>query len=178
MKKFISLLVVVIVIGLVLGALLGARESPAPKGNGLADAVSGMADIPQLSLEGFSRASIELDPGSFSVLLASGCRELSMVTSQEQIYSISMGMEKAMGMRPLPHDLIGNMADEFGIEVLMVKVDSMSEGTYYAKLILKQGNKILNLDSRPSDAIAIAVRTGSPVYIKNELLEQYGRDIC
>ncbi len=178
MKKFISLLIVVIVIGVVLGALLGARESPVPKGNGLADAGSGMADIPQLSLEGFSRVSIELYPEAFSILLASGCRQLSMVTSQEQIYSISMGMEKAMGMRPLPHDLIGNMIGEFGIEVLMVKVESMREGTYYAKLILKQGNKILNMDSRPSDAIAIAVRTGSLVYVRNELLEQYGSDIC
>ena len=71
MKKFISLLVVVIIIAAALVTLLGAGESPATKGNGLADAGSGMADIPQLSLEGFSRVGIELDPGSFSILLAS-----------------------------------------------------------------------------------------------------------
>ncbi len=166
------MLIVVIAIGVVLGSLMGAREFSVP-GDG-----NGLGTIPQLSISGFSRVAVDLDPNGLAILLISGCRQLSMTTSQEQIYSIARGLDKTMGMRPLPHDLFGNMVGEFGIEVLMVKVESMRNGTYYAKLLLKQGNKILNMDSRPSDAISVALRTGSPVYVRNELMEGYGSDVC
>ncbi len=177
MRKFIALLAAVLALvtalGLVLSIILqGIPGLPAPGETG------GLGGIPQLSLDGFSEAEISLEPGGTAIILSSGCRRLSMVTSQEQVYSIAMGIEQNMGFRPLSHDLIGNMAGEFGIEVLMVKVESLKDGTYYAKLILRQGNKILSMDSRPSDAIAVAVRTESPVYVNGELLEKHGTDAC
>lgn len=172
MKKFISLIVSLVIVLTALGLILPfAPESPA----GGSPVTGG---IPQLSLEGFSEAEIGLDPGSLSILLSSGCRQLRMVTSQEQMQSIAMGLEGDMGFRPLSHDLMGNMLEGFGIEVLMVKLEDLREGTYYAKLLLGQGSNILNMDSRPSDAIALAARTGSPVYVRQSLLEKYGEEIC
>ena len=56
----------------------------------------------------------------------------------------------------------------------MVKVTHIKGGTYYAKLIIKQGNRILGLDSRPSDAVAIAVRAGADIFVNNRLM----RDVC
>jgi bifunctional DNase/RNase len=60
----------------------------------------------------------------------------------------------------------------------MVKIESFSGGAYFAKLLLQQGNKILNLDSRPSDAIAIAVRTNAPVYVSKDIMTMMGENVC
>jgi bifunctional DNase/RNase len=91
---------------------------------------------------------------------------------------IKNGMENSRYFRPNTHDLMQDELEMFEIKVLMVKIESFHEGTYYSKLILQQNNKILNLDSRPSDAISIAVRFGSPIYIKDDLMKQFGKNIC
>lgn len=172
MRKFPALLAIVLTAVAAAGVLAGGDWL---NSSGLAVETG---NIPQLSLEGFSKADIGLDPGMLSILLTSGCRQLSILTSPEQMQSIAMGLEGDMGFRPLTHDLMENVLEGFDIEVLMVKVEGMTEGTYYAKLLLRQSGRILNIDSRPSDAIAIALRAGSPVYVKQELLEKYGDDVC
>jgi bifunctional DNase/RNase len=60
----------------------------------------------------------------------------------------------------------------------MVKIVEIRNNTFIGRLILQQGNKVVSLDSRPSDGIAIAVRTGSPVYIKESLMKEQGKYIC
>ena len=100
-----------------------------------------------------------------------------MTPTRDQIYSIQKGLENKIEFRPLTHDLIKSILDVFGIEVLMVKITDYKGGVYFANLILKQGNKILNIDSRPSDAIAIAIRLNKPIYIKEDLLK-YGLKFC
>jgi bifunctional DNase/RNase len=60
----------------------------------------------------------------------------------------------------------------------MVKITEVKNNTFFGKLILRQNGKILSLDSRPSDATAIAVRTNSPIYVKTELLKEFGKKIC
>jgi bifunctional DNase/RNase len=135
-----------------------------------------LSGISQLSLEGFSQVNVSVEP--MLVRLASGCRELSMIVSIQQSESIGKGLSGDLGFRPTSHDAVQEILDSFGIELLMVKVDGFQDGTYFAKLLVMQGNDILNLDSRPSDAIAIAVRTGAPVYVRDSLMEEHGRDIC
>jgi bifunctional DNase/RNase len=132
--------------------------------------------IPQLSLEGFSRVNVSAEPGL--VHLISGCRRLSMVVGVQQSESIREGLSGELGFRPTSHDTVGDILKSFDIEALMVKVDGFQDGTYFAKLIVMKGNDILNLDSRPSDAIAIAVRSGAPVYVRDSIMEEHGRDVC
>lgn len=135
-----------------------------------------IVNIPAMSTEGFTEVEIGVEGGS--IKLIGDCYMLSMIANDYQIYSISQGMSGVMDVRPTSHDTVKNMVDMFGIEVLMVKVHSLIEGTYYANLFMMQGNKVLNLDTRPSDAIGIAVRTGSPVYVLDSLLRENGVYVC
>ncbi len=85
-----------------------------------------------------------------------------MSTTRQQTYSIASGMEDIEAERPTTHDLMRDIFDLYDIRVLMVKIDNCKDQLYQARLLLQQGNKILNLDSRPSDAIAVAVRSERP----------------
>jgi bifunctional DNase/RNase len=138
--------------------------------------ISGIQHIPQLSTEGFSRVGVFVEPSI--IYLVSDCYRLSMTTDEYQTRSIQMGLEGKLGFRPTAHDIIKDILENFGLDVLMVKITDLNQGTYYAKLLIKQGNRILNLDSRPSDAIAIAVRTNASIYIKQDLLDANADKIC
>ncbi len=131
---------------------------------------------PYLSTVDFSPVSVNVDTNN--IYLTSECLKLAIATTEQQTYSIASGLGDATGIRPNTHDLMKDTFELYSIEVLMVKVDDFRDGTYYAKLLLRQGNKILNLDSRPSDAIAVAVRFQKPVYVKNGIMESLGVGIC
>ena len=135
-----------------------------------------LSGIPQLSLEGFSQVNISIEP--MTVHLTSGCRKLSMVIGIHQSDSITEGLSGNLGFRPTSHDTLQDIMENFGMDVIMVKVDDFRNSTYFAKLLVMQGNDILNLDTRPSDAIAIAVRSMAPVYVKDSLLNEHGKNVC
>lgn len=137
-----------------------------------------IGEIPSLSTEGFVSCNISVSPTL--IHLISECLQLDMTTNQEQTSSIEKGLKKELSMRPWSHDLIVQILDNFGIDVLHIKIHTLEEetGTYYAKIFLQKGNKILALDSKPSDAIAIAVRANAKIYVMKELLEKYGKKIC
>ncbi len=129
-----------------------------------------------LSTEDYVNTHVQVDENE--IYLVSGCTSLVISTTPEQVWSIRLGLGNLTGPRPLTHDLLKDIFDLFGMEVIMVKVEKLENSTYYARLFLRQGNKILNLDSRPSDAIAISVRHGRPVFVKKELMESAGRNTC
>jgi len=131
---------------------------------------------PYFSTAGFLQTAVSVDEKN--IYLTSGCHRLAMSTTGQQTYSIVRGSENVTDARPWTHDLIKDIFSLYGIDVLMVKVDNFKDGVYYAKLLIQQGNKILNLDSRPSDAIAIAVRFRKPVYVKKDIMEKFGQRIC
>ena len=129
-----------------------------------------------LSLEGFKEVSVNVS-GQYIALL-DNCTAIVATTTEQQADSIDRALTNRVEIRPTTHDLIKNVFDEFGIEILRVKIVDMHDGNYFSDFIIKQGNKILNLDVRPSDAVAVALRMNVPVYIKNELMDKYGQNIC
>ena len=135
-----------------------------------------LPEIEALSLNGFVPVNITVIPNI--ITLNAGCYELAMVTTSAQTVSINSGLEGIRGFRPVTHDLITDIVDMFEMNVLMVKIESLLEGTYFSKVFIMQGKKVLSLDSKPSDAIAIAVRSQAPIYIKQTLIEQEGDYIC
>ena len=132
-------------------------------------------EIPEISKQGFTQVGVDADS---EVHFYSSCQRLDMVVSESQLFSIRAGLEGFIGPRPLTHDLVNDMIEGFETEILMIKIDDFKDGTYYAKIIMKQGNKILSLDARPSDATAIAVTASVPIYVKQELLDSYGVSLC
>jgi len=129
-----------------------------------------------VSLEGFEQAEVNVSP--MVIYLTSGCLQLAMITTEFQTYSIQQGIEKKTSIRPTTHDLFRDLAENFGISVKLAKIESLEDSIYYARLYIQQGSKTLGLDSKPSDAIAVAVRFNAPVYLNSKILKENAVDIC
>lgn len=76
--------------------------------------------------------------------------------------------------RPLTHDLLKNVIETLGAEVLHVVISGLEKNTYFARIVLDVEGDTVEVDSRPSDAIALAVRTSAPLYIADEVMQQAG----
>lgn len=86
--------------------------------------------------------------------------------------SIASAIKEVDMARPLTHDLMTDIFQELSVRVERIVITELKDSTYYAELILGLGEKALIFDSRPSDAIAIALRTASPIYVAREVLNQ------
>lgn len=76
--------------------------------------------------------------------------------------------------RPLTHDLLVSILDTLGVSMVYIYINALMENTFYAQLVLNVNGKEVEIDSRPSDAIALAVRTGSPIYTSEEVMQEAG----
>lgn len=144
------------------------------------DVVMHLLPIEELSIQEYTKVDVQVSAsGNIGVVALEGnCYQLTATTDLSQIESIANGQEGKIEARPKTHDLFKDTLDVFDINVVMVKIVDIQNDTYIGKLILKQGEKIVSLDSRPSDGIAVAVRTGAPVYINDNLLKAKGKYIC
>lgn len=86
--------------------------------------------------------------------------------------AIAMELEKIKIQRPLTHDLIKNLLSELKVEVVRIEVTDLRDNTYFALIHLNAGDRALAVDSRPSDAIALALRTGSPILVETKVIEK------
>ncbi len=86
--------------------------------------------------------------------------------------SIATAMENINTPRPMTHDLLKNILDDLGVKVIKIEVNDLRDNTYFALLHLEVDNKRLIVDSRPSDAIAIALRTGAPIFVEENVIKQ------
>ncbi len=86
--------------------------------------------------------------------------------------SIALAMSNVKAARPLTHDLIVGIFDRLEIEIARVVISDLIDNTFYASLYLLQNSKEFHIDSRPSDAIAIAIRIGAPVFVEEDVLSK------
>ena len=86
--------------------------------------------------------------------------------------AIALEMEKIATPRPMTHDLLKNVLVELGYRVERIVITELKDNTFYALLYLRQGERLLPVDSRPSDAIALALRTESPIFVESEVIEK------
>jgi hypothetical protein len=84
--------------------------------------------------------------------------------------SIALAMSNMKASRPLTHDLIAAIFDRLEIEVARVVVSDLIDNTFYASLYLLHGDQEFHIDSRPSDAIAVAIRVKAPIFVQDEVL--------
>jgi bifunctional DNase/RNase len=76
--------------------------------------------------------------------------------------------------RPLTHDLLKNVIETLGAEVLHIVINGLEKNTYFARIVLDVDGDTVEIDSRPSDAIALAVRTSAPLYVADEVMQNAG----
>jgi hypothetical protein len=74
----------------------------------------------------------------------------------------------------MTHDLIRDLLDALGADVLRVVITELKAATYYAEIVLRHGEEELPVSSRPSDAVAVAVRTGAPLFVADDLMDSEG----
>lgn len=86
--------------------------------------------------------------------------------------SIASALKQVVMSRPLTHDLFYELLLQLGVTVQSVVITELRESTYFAELVLGQGDKIVTLDSRPSDAVALALRASAPIYVAERVLKQ------
>jgi uncharacterized protein len=108
--------------------------------------------------------------GAYALILreVDGNRRLPIIIGQAEAQSIALEMEGIKPPRPLTHDLMKNIITAFGSELTDVVIDDLRDGTFYAKLSIDSQL----IDSRPSDAIALAVRYGAQIFVSSTVMEE------
>lgn len=113
---------------------------------------------------------------SYAVILGevNGSHRLPIIIGGCEAQAIAVSLERMSPSRPLTHDLMKNFMTSFGIELHEIIIHDLQEGVFFSKLICSNERDTLEIDSRTSDAVAMAVRFGCPIYIVDHILESAG----
>ncbi|MBQ8336895.1 MAG: bifunctional nuclease family protein [Bacteroidaceae bacterium] len=101
-----------------------------------------------------------------------GMRKILVALGFPEAQAIAFEKRGVLTERPLTHDLFGQLASAFDIELQHIFINRIEDGTFCSQLRYKQGDEVRMIDSRTSDAVAIALRAGAPIYIDNDLLNR------
>jgi hypothetical protein len=117
--------------------------------------------------------------GTYGLVLAEedGKRRFSVMIGEPEAQSIALKMNNRKAPRPLTHDLILTLLSVFGARIEKVLIYEMINDVFYSELHLRKGEIAMVVDARTSDAIALAVRSECPVYIKEEILNTVGMEV-
>lgn len=131
-------------------------------------------DLLQVDIIGLSTSPSS--GGAYALVLGevSGNRRLPIIIGAHEAQAIALELEKIQPPRPLTHDLLRNLFDAFGAEVTDVIIDDLREGTFFAKVRYVYDDEEAQLDARPSDAVALAVRTDAPIFVAATVLDEAG----
>lgn len=118
----------------------------------------------------------QVQSGAYALLLGEigGPYRIPIVVGVGEAQSIAMRLENIIPARPLSHDLMVSMFHAFGIELIEVVIYRFHDGVFYSRLKLASDNGEVDLDSRTSDAVALALRTGAPIFTTPEVLSATG----
>ena len=133
-----------------------------------------MEKLVELEILGLS--SNHSQSGSFTLIMGEveGVRRLPIVIGMFEAQAIAIEIEKIIPNRPMTHDLFKSFSDSFQFEIDKIVISDMKEGVFYAKIHSKSELSHVEIDSRPSDAIAIAVRFGSSIFCSEKVLSEAG----
>lgn len=106
-----------------------------------------------------------------------GTRYLPIWIGTNEATAIALALEGVEPQRPLTHDLLKLVTEALGAAVDRVVVTELNNGTFFAELVMTRGEEVVRVSSRPSDAIALAARTSSPVFAARQVLDDVGVEI-
>lgn len=111
-------------------------------------------------------------PAAFVLLRDNRGRSVLIWVGRPEAFAISIALEGATADRPMTHDLMKNMVYRLGGTIERIIIDDLWHDTYYAKIHVAVNGNIVEVDSRPSDAIALGLRAKAPIYMAESVLEQ------
>jgi len=135
----------------------------------------GNENLIELKVLGITRS--EVQAGAYALLLENAdstpdqARRIPIVVGAAEAQSIAVHLEQVMPSRPLTHDLFVSMFHAFGVKLHYVNIYSFKNGVFAAMMHLDNGMTEVDIDARTSDAIAIALRTGAPIFTTAEVME-------
>lgn len=130
----------------------------------------------KIELEVHSIYSNQPQTNSFAMVLGEvgGNRRLPIIIGHTEAHAIAMVHDNLKVNRPMTHDLFVNFADSFGFNVDEILINDLREGIFIATIYCSNGGHKAEIDARPSDAVAIALRFGAPIYATEQVLSEGG----
>src|SRR5512133_3568181 len=128
----------------------------------------------KLKVMGISYSQTQSGAYALILLEENGDRRIPIIIGGFEAQAIVIKLENLDPPRPLTHDLFKKFADEFNISVIEVMIYKLEEGVFFSKLVCNNGVKEYSIDSRTSDAVALALRFGCPIFITEEILDKAG----
>lgn len=128
----------------------------------------------RLDIIGLSSSHSQI--GHYALVLgeSNGSRRLPIIIGGPEAQAIALELESIKTNRPMTHDLIYNIALHFDLNLQEVIINDLNEGIFFARLLLEVNGEIHEIDSRPSDAVAIGVRFKVPIYTYDKVLDEAG----
>jgi bifunctional DNase/RNase len=132
--------------------------------------------VDKIKLDILGLSASKIQSGSFALLMGEehGNRRLPIIIGMFEAQAIAIEMERIVPHRPMTHDLFKPLAAHFGFKIEEVYISDLKEGVFYAKIICSNEEKRVEIDARPSDAIAIAIRFKVPVFTNEAVLQEGG----
>jgi bifunctional DNase/RNase len=132
--------------------------------------------VEKIRLEIIGLSSSQSHTGSFALILGEvdGNRRLPIIIGMFEAQAIAIEIEKVTPQRPMTHDLFKSFANAFHFQVNEILISDLREGVFYAKLICSDGIHVTEIDTRPSDAIAIGLRFDVPIFTYEPVMSEAG----
>jgi bifunctional DNase/RNase len=135
--------------------------------------------VDKLKLEILGLSSSQSQSGSFALVLGEkpGKRRLPIIIGMFEAQAIAIEIEKIIPNRPMTHDLFKSFAGSFDYSIKEIIISDLKEGVFFAKIICEKNDKYIEIDSRPSDAIAIGLRFNAPIFTYETILSEAGIEL-
>jgi bifunctional DNase/RNase len=132
--------------------------------------------VDKISLEILGLSSSQSQSGSFALVLGEvkGSRRLPIIIGMFEAQAIAIEIEKIIPNRPMTHDLFKSFAHDFHYVIKEIVISDLKEGVFFARIVCEGENGRIEIDARPSDAIAIGLRFDAPIYTYEKILDEAG----
>ena len=100
-----------------------------------------------------------------------GERKFTIVIGPVEAMAIDRRLKGSAMPRPMTHDLLASVIEAIGVALDRIEINDLQQGTFFARLFIRQGDKIIEVDSRPSDAIALGIATMVPIFVADHVLQ-------
>jgi uncharacterized protein len=135
-----------------------------------------MSDYVPVNVRGVYFVSTITGPQAVVFLSDNGERMVPIYIGPAEAISIDIALRKETTPRPMTHDLLKSIMDNCGIGIDRIVIDDLDEQVFYARLMLKNGGRDIEIDARPSDCIALAVRSEARIFIEQGILDKVSID--
>ena len=130
----------------------------------------------KIKLDILGLSSSQSQTGSFALVLGeqNGNRRLPIIIGMFEAQAIAIEIEKIIPNRPMTHDLFKSFASSFNYKIEEIIISDLKEGVFFAKIVCSNGKSTIEVDARPSDAIAIGIRFDAPIFTFEPILSEAG----